>query len=279
MADDSSGYRLAITDEYVFFNGERIARITGGSATYYYSDQLGSGRILTSATGVIVEDSDYYPFGGERVITAGSNHYKFTGKERDTESSLDYSQNRMYSSRLARWMSSDPLSCSSDNPQQLNRYAYVTNNATNRVDTLGLMEQPTDYTFHVTVHGTPLYDDPVGVGIFGTDGPGPRPIAEKGSGPGGRPVPTPRGNPKPKPRPPLTRPYKERLAGYKACCAAALSRYRRDLAGNYIYGAAGVALIAIGGLPVGRGVGIVREAKHLEELFHSLHVFGGGGAR
>jgi hypothetical protein len=40
--------------------------------------------------GSILDESDFYPFGGERVISASrGNAYKFTGKERDTEFGLD----------------------------------------------------------------------------------------------------------------------------------------------------------------------------------------------
>ncbi|MBN9617470.1 MAG: hypothetical protein BGO25_08230 [Acidobacteriales bacterium 59-55] len=44
--------------------------------------------------------------------------YKFTGKERDTESGLDYFGARYYSSSMGRFMSPDPLQLSAklDNP-------------------------------------------------------------------------------------------------------------------------------------------------------------------
>jgi hypothetical protein len=62
---------------------------------------LGSASIVTDALGTMTpcgsivsgeDESDYYPFGGERVICdrLADQNYKFTGKERDTESSLDY---------------------------------------------------------------------------------------------------------------------------------------------------------------------------------------------
>ena len=54
------------------------------------ADHLGTSRIVTNTAGSILDESDFYPFGGERVITASSgNTYKFTGKERDSESGLD----------------------------------------------------------------------------------------------------------------------------------------------------------------------------------------------
>ena len=68
----------------------------------------------------------------------------FTGKERDTESGLDYFGARYYSSNMGRWMSPDwadkpeavPYS-SLDNPQSLNLYGYVGNNPLSRADADG----------------------------------------------------------------------------------------------------------------------------------------------
>ncbi|MGA8274002.1 MAG: RHS repeat-associated core domain-containing protein [Candidatus Sulfotelmatobacter sp.] len=52
--------------------------------------------------------SDYYPYGGEISITYGDlNRYKFTGKERDTESGLDNFGARFYGSNIGRFMTPD----------------------------------------------------------------------------------------------------------------------------------------------------------------------------
>jgi RHS repeat-associated protein len=66
--------------------------------------------------------------------------YKFTGKERDTESGLDYFEARHYASTLGRFMSVDPVVITPErkvDPQQLNRYAYVRNNPLRLVDPTG----------------------------------------------------------------------------------------------------------------------------------------------
>jgi len=85
------------------------------------------------------QELDYYPFGGERVITSTrENHYKFTGLERDAESGLDHTLFRQYAWNLGRWLSPDPDGGAVINPQSLNRYAYVLNNPTNLIDPLGL---------------------------------------------------------------------------------------------------------------------------------------------
>ena len=95
--------------EFGFIDGKRTARRdSAGTISYFFTDHLGSSRVVTNATGTIVEESDYYPFGGERVIVdALNNQYKFSGKERDTESNLDFFIARYYSSNLGRFISSD----------------------------------------------------------------------------------------------------------------------------------------------------------------------------
>jgi len=86
--------------------------------------------------------SDFYPYGGERPITTSSgNPYKFTGKERDSESGLDNFGARYDSSSMGRFMSPDPIFISPArlfDPQGLNLYAYVRNNPLNFTDPTGL---------------------------------------------------------------------------------------------------------------------------------------------
>jgi len=65
----------------------------------------------------------------------------FTGKERDSESGLDYFGARYYASSMGQWMSPDwadkpeAVSYSQlDNPQSLNLYGYVNNNPLSKAD-------------------------------------------------------------------------------------------------------------------------------------------------
>jgi RHS repeat-associated protein len=129
--------------EFIFFGGNRLARRDYvGNASYYFTDRLGTARIVASASGAIQDDSDYYPFGGERTVTSsGTNNYKFTGKERDTESGLDDIGARHYSSLTGRFMSPDPIFISDGravDPQQWNQYTYVRNNPLNGTDPSGM---------------------------------------------------------------------------------------------------------------------------------------------
>src|SRR6185437_13784061 len=134
-----------LTAEYVFFGGKRVARIDlpANTVHYYLSDHLGSTSIIVTATGIIEEESDYYPFGTEVVVSGGINELKFTGKRRDTESQLDYFGARYYTNVMARFTSPDPGRIAVRhllNPQKLNKYAYVLNNPLTLIDPDGLEE-------------------------------------------------------------------------------------------------------------------------------------------
>jgi RHS repeat-associated protein len=63
---------------------------------------------------------------------------KFTGKESDSESGLDYFGRRHYASSLGRWMTPDPINLTSArlvNPgNTLNKYVYGANNPLKYVD-------------------------------------------------------------------------------------------------------------------------------------------------
>jgi RHS repeat-associated protein len=81
------------------------------------------------------------PFGDAQSIagTCGDVSPKhFTGKERDTESGLDNIGARYDASSLGRLMTPDPLGGHQEDPQTLNKYAYVRNNPTTLTDPTGL---------------------------------------------------------------------------------------------------------------------------------------------
>jgi RHS repeat-associated protein len=134
----------SVQNVYVFFNGQRIARSdNGGAIHYYFSDQLGSHGVVENATATTCEqDIDYYPYGGVEndYCSNVAQHYKFTGKERDSESGLDNFGARYNASTMGRFMTPDPIHIMKQkflDPQQWNMYAYVRNNPLRFVDPTG----------------------------------------------------------------------------------------------------------------------------------------------
>jgi RHS repeat-associated protein len=119
---------------------------------YLTYDHLGSVRLITDANYNVISRHDYLPFGEEvPAATSGRDgtfgtandfvNQKFTAKERDSESGLDYFGARYYGSALGRWTSPDwsnapePVPYADlSNPQTLNQYTYVLNNPLAHVD-------------------------------------------------------------------------------------------------------------------------------------------------
>ena len=70
--------------------------------------------MTVGSTGNIVGYDDYYPYGmtmsGRSLTGSADARYKFTGKERDSETGWDYFIARDYESRIGRMLSIDPHS-------------------------------------------------------------------------------------------------------------------------------------------------------------------------
>ena len=96
-----------------------------------------------SAGYTLADNMDYLPF-GEQILGGSDTTHKFTGKERDNESGLDYFGARYDSSSMGRFMTPDwsakpqgvPYAQLTD-PQSLNLYSYVRNNPLSRIDADG----------------------------------------------------------------------------------------------------------------------------------------------
>jgi RHS repeat-associated protein len=141
-----------LTAEYIYFGSKRIARIDLPANTihYYFSDHLGSTSLVASAAGSIEEESDYYPFGTEVIVTGGMNELKFTGKRRDAESGLDDMGKRYHGNVFGRFITADAFANDThpSAPQSWNLYAYARNNPLRYVDPTGEEIENTDNKKH-----------------------------------------------------------------------------------------------------------------------------------
>jgi len=120
------------------------AQATGTAGRYYRTtDHLGSTRLVTNDAAAVVSRHDFMPFGEELPASSSAGNrnlvfgfgapsparQKFTGKERDLDSNLDYFLARYYSSPMGRFTSADPENAGADrgDPQTWNGFAYVNN--------------------------------------------------------------------------------------------------------------------------------------------------------
>jgi RHS repeat-associated protein len=122
-------------------------------ANWLVSDHLGTPRMIANKSGALasMKRHDYLPFGeelsagtGGRTTTQGysgdSVRQKFTSKERDNETGLDYFLARYYSNMQGRFTGVDPITITEKrqhDPQQINLYVFVRNNPLKFVDSDG----------------------------------------------------------------------------------------------------------------------------------------------
>jgi len=77
---------------------------------YYVKDHLGSIRQTLDDNGDVKYAVNYWPYGDIiQEYSDEDSRYKFTERERDTETNYNYSSARYYSSVLGVWGSVDPL--------------------------------------------------------------------------------------------------------------------------------------------------------------------------
>jgi RHS repeat-associated protein len=103
------------------------------------SDQISSTRIVTDDNGDVVYSAAHGPYGA--VQKKWTNYYnpklKFSGKEREDYSDLDYFGARYYDHNSYRFISVDPIINKSEamvNPQLWNLYSYCRNNPITFID-------------------------------------------------------------------------------------------------------------------------------------------------
>ncbi len=105
-------------------SGEGHAQAT---VEYIHTDALGTPVAVTNATGVVIERSEYEPYGQlvNRPLTDGPG---FTGHVQDAATGLTYMQQRYYDPLVGKFLSVDPVTAYERPVENFNRYAYADNN-------------------------------------------------------------------------------------------------------------------------------------------------------
>ncbi len=134
---------------HVMDDQSRIALVRVGNAfpedsspavKFQLGDHLGSSNVVINDAGDWVNREEFTPYGETSFGSFGRKRYRFTGKERDEESGLNYHGARYYEPRLgSRWISTDPL-WMIDGP---NLYKYASNNPINLKDDRGAAPEST----------------------------------------------------------------------------------------------------------------------------------------
>jgi RHS repeat-associated protein len=116
-----------IPDGLLAANALLSEKLHQGSAASTHTLHQGFGFVISST-----------PLGIEGSLYDGDVRSRYTGKERDAESGLDYFGARYYGSNMGRFLSPDPTGGSLLNPQTLNKYSYGLNNPLVYTDPTGL---------------------------------------------------------------------------------------------------------------------------------------------
>jgi RHS repeat-associated protein len=134
--------RTSWTKSWVAFQGRHLFHFSGGHTYFTHMDSLETTSVVTDySTGAVVQDELHYPWGQPWVLVGALEEERFARlHHRESETDLDPTLYRMYSSNAGRWLTPDALGGQPVNPQSLNRFGYVDNTPTNQVDPQGLCE-------------------------------------------------------------------------------------------------------------------------------------------
>ncbi len=100
----------------------------GPAVQYHLGDHLGSRHLVvggaTTADAAFVNREEFLPYGDTSFGSFGRKRFRFTGRERDDESGLQYHRARYYAPWIGRWITADP----SGPVDGLNLYRYCRDN-------------------------------------------------------------------------------------------------------------------------------------------------------
>ncbi len=102
---------------------------------YQFGNHLGSASLELDELAQIISYEEYTPYGSStyqavRSQTETEKRYRYTGKERDEETGLNYHNQRYYMTWLGKWMSTDPWGLNGG----INAYQYSRDNPVTYTD-------------------------------------------------------------------------------------------------------------------------------------------------
>lgn len=128
------GSRLAMVDSMVVGKGS-----PGTLIRYQFSNHLESAMLELDDAAQVISYEEYYPYGSTSFQSVDSSRevpakrYRYTAKERDEETGLEYHGARYYAPWIARWTACDPKSIEAGP----NVYQYVSANPVKLIDPAG----------------------------------------------------------------------------------------------------------------------------------------------
>jgi RHS repeat-associated protein len=121
---------------------------SSGTLAWYLTDRLGSVRDVLNASSTVLDHIDYDGFGNATETNASNgDRYKWTGREFDSETGLQYNRARFYNPTAGRWAVQDPIGFKGND---FNLYRYASNNPLEATDPTGMLPPPNEPGYQAT---------------------------------------------------------------------------------------------------------------------------------
>jgi RHS repeat-associated protein len=112
----------------------------GPAVQFHLGDHLSSNNVVVDANGTLTNREEFTPYGETSFGSFAKKRYRFTGKERDEESGLNYHNARYFSPCTSRWLICDPSIAA---PTR-SAYEYASSCPASRVDPNGTDDKTSD---------------------------------------------------------------------------------------------------------------------------------------
>jgi RHS repeat-associated protein len=125
--------------QYVRLQGRVIANEAEAGTVFLHKDAEGTVHQSTAADSTLLQDQIFYPWGQSWELQGSWQGQEFADLDLFmTDDGFYRSLSRQYNPNVGRWLSPDPVGGHIEDPQTLNKYAYVRNNPTTLSDPTGL---------------------------------------------------------------------------------------------------------------------------------------------